>query len=291
LLDWKICDLNECDSIPTSNIIPPKGFAVLAKDATTWGYWDVHPDALKIELGSEIGNTLANNGGSVILKSPSNSEIDTMSYGTDKSQLDPAVPNSDKGKSLARVVKGYDTDLALDWIKNATPNPGTNPSDSGLEIFKITSEGIEVNDGSIWMSYDEVVTTTQEPGSVEEDAEDFVEEDKKEEPQAMEEIEDEEDVDNDEEPILTPEPTVTPTPTPEPSVSPTPEPTATPTPTPVPTPTPEPSVSPTPTPEPSVSPTPTPEPTATPTPTPIPEPADEKQPVITEKLSNEIDEE
>ncbi len=287
---WNLCDGNDtCIEIPAGNILPAKGFAVIAKDDTTWGYWTVHPDALKIELGDIIGNGLANSGDTVYLLDVSDTEVDAVSYETDTYKLNPAVPKSNRGNSIARVVKGYDTDFALDWIKNTTPNPGTNPSDSGLEIFKITSEGIEVNDGAVWLDSSEVSITTQEPGAVEEDAEEFIEEDKKEEPQILEEIEDGDDIDG-EEPVEDPiesndveseneeffegdtteiftvtpldvtsstsyEPMNSPTPTPEP----TPE--STPTPMPDPIPTPEPVVEPTP--EPTPSPTPTPEPTPT----------------------------
>ena len=199
---WDLCDGNDiCSEIPSSTIIPAKGFAVVAKDNTTWSFWpELHTSALKVELGSIIGNGLANSGDTVYLLDGTDTEVDAVSYGSDTYKLSPSVPSSGKGKSIARVVKGYDTGFDLDWIKNATPNPGTNPSDSGLEIFKITSEGIEVNDGSIWMSSDEISTTTQEPGSVEEEAEEFIEEDKKEEPQAVEEVEVEEETD-DEEPV------------------------------------------------------------------------------------------
>jgi hypothetical protein len=65
-----------------------------------------------------------------------------MSYGNDKTYFE--LPLSGKGKSLARIIKGYDTNSATDWIINATPNPGTNPSVDGVETLIFTSYGVAV---------------------------------------------------------------------------------------------------------------------------------------------------
>jgi predicted ribosomally synthesized peptide with SipW-like signal peptide len=141
---WKICDNNTCDTIPTSSPIPAKGFAVITYKSSTWDKWSIPSDAVKIVLNSAIGNGLANDGDRVILKNASGTVIDAMSYGNDNSQLNPPVPLSGKGKSLARIIKGYDTDSATDWIINATPNPGTNPSVDGVETLIFTSYGVAV---------------------------------------------------------------------------------------------------------------------------------------------------
>ncbi len=148
---WRLCDKWAdyswgCDIIPTSNPIPAKGFAVVASATSTWDYWpDIPVESVKIVLGSRIGdNGLSKWGDAVVLKDSLNNKIDAMSYGDDTSQLNPSVPSSGKGASLARTVKGYDTDSAQDWVINATANPGTNPSENGVEIMRFTSEGIEV---------------------------------------------------------------------------------------------------------------------------------------------------
>lgn len=94
----------------------------------------------------------------------------------------------------------------------------------------------------------------------------------------------------------TPTPSATPTPTPEPTPTPTPEPTPTPTPEPTPTPTPEPTPTPTPevtpTPTPEVTPTPTPseEPTPTPTESVTPTPTPEETPTPTPQDDNDDEE-
>lgn len=142
---WKICDANACDTIPASTSIPAKGFAIITNKASTWDKWPgIPPDAIKIVLNSAIGNGLANSGDSVILKNASNEVIDAMSYGSDTSQLNPPVSLSGKGKSLARIIKGYDTNSATDWIINATPNPGKNPSENGVETLIFGTFGVAV---------------------------------------------------------------------------------------------------------------------------------------------------
>jgi predicted ribosomally synthesized peptide with SipW-like signal peptide len=138
---WKICDNNSCDTIPTSTI-PAKGFAVITNKSSTWDKWSIPDEAVKIVLNSAIGNGLANDGDRVELKKADNTLVDAMSYGNDKTYFE--LPLSGKGKSLARIIKGYDTNSATDWIINATPNPGTNPSVDGVETLIFTSYGVAV---------------------------------------------------------------------------------------------------------------------------------------------------
>jgi predicted ribosomally synthesized peptide with SipW-like signal peptide len=138
---WKICDNNSCDKIPTSTI-PAKGFAVITNKSSTWDKWSIPDEAVKIVLNSAIGNGLANDGDRVELKKADNTLVDAMSYGNDKTYFE--LPLSGKGKSLARIVKGYDTNSATDWVINATPNPGSNPSIDGVETLIFTSYGVVV---------------------------------------------------------------------------------------------------------------------------------------------------
>lgn len=145
--NWQICDAGACDTLATTSssiLIPSHGFAVITPNASTWTNWILPGAAVKIVIGSNIGGGLANAGDGVIVKNASSVEIDAMSYGTDTSKLNPAVSVSGEGHSLARIIKGYDTNAATDWIINATVNPGTNPSEGGEEIIRFTSEGIEV---------------------------------------------------------------------------------------------------------------------------------------------------
>lgn len=143
---WKICEASGCDTIPSTTPIPAHGFAVASGKSSTWeDYWILPAGAITIDLdGDRIGsNGLHDDGDRVILKDTSDTVIDAMSYGNDISRLNPSVPLSGEGKSLARIVKGYDANLATDWIINATPNPGTNPSVGGIETIAFTYQGVE----------------------------------------------------------------------------------------------------------------------------------------------------
>ena len=148
---WQICDgavSTPCDSIPAATpVIPSHGFALVANSVSTWSsFWPGTPaGAIKIGLGTTIGsNGLDNAGDRVILKDATvaHNVIDSMSYGSDTSLF--TLPAPKIGISLARIVKGYDTDTANDWVLNNTPNPGTNPSVNGTEVMRFTSDGIEV---------------------------------------------------------------------------------------------------------------------------------------------------
>lgn len=128
---WVIEDNDSSDVIPVSPPIPPYGFAVIAKDATTWQFWSIPSGAIKIELGSLIGNGLNNDGDRVILKNILDAEVDAVSYGADTYAFSPSVPDVLDGHSIARSPKGFDTNKSSDWVDLEMPNPGTNPHYEG----------------------------------------------------------------------------------------------------------------------------------------------------------------
>lgn len=133
LQNWTITDNTETRIIHANKTIPAKGFAVIAKDAQTWTYWSIPDSAEKIELGQIIGGGLSNDGDRVILKNPSNTEIDAVSWGADTYAFTPSVTDVVEGHSISRITKGVDTNTALDWMDTFSgsappgPNPGTNP--------------------------------------------------------------------------------------------------------------------------------------------------------------------
>lgn len=151
---WKICDNSGCDFI-ASNTLPAKGFAVITNKDTTWNFWpNIPSEAVKIVLDSPIGSGLNNTGDKITLQKPSLEPgifetVDEMSYGDNTTVFDPAVPDPGEGKSLARIIKGYDSNTADDWIINATPNPGTNPASDGLEKIIFTSDGVMISSAEI----------------------------------------------------------------------------------------------------------------------------------------------
>jgi hypothetical protein len=148
---WKICDAASCDTLPATPSIAAKSFAVITNNnVSTWPNWpELHPGALLIQINSNIGGGLNDAGDAVKIRDGSNAIVDQISYGNNTSVFNPeTVAPSGVGRSIARIVKGFDTDLPDDWVVNATPNPGTNPSESGTEVMRFTSEGIMVADGA-----------------------------------------------------------------------------------------------------------------------------------------------
>ncbi|MDP3735003.1 MAG: DNRLRE domain-containing protein [bacterium] len=148
---WQLCDSGfACDTIAASTpVIPSHGFALIANATTTWSsFWTGTPEAaaaVQIGLGTAIGsNGLSDAGDRVILRDGTGAHalVDAMSYGTDVTYMSLSAPRP--GISLSRIVKGYDTDAADDWVLNNTPNPGTNPSEDGTEVMRFTSDGVEI---------------------------------------------------------------------------------------------------------------------------------------------------
>ncbi len=112
---WNIEDNTWNDVIPASDPIPAHGFAVITGQATTWDYWQIPDEVVKIVLNENIGNGLGNSGDRVILMTPDTSIVDMMSYGGDTFAFDPSCPAVAQGHMLARVPTGHDTDTAADW--------------------------------------------------------------------------------------------------------------------------------------------------------------------------------
>lgn len=129
LKDWEICDNMGCVDLATADLdILANGYAVVTKEASTWGFWTVPGSAIKIVLGTTIGNGgLSNTGDRLILRNNSGLEIDAMSYGTDITRLNPACPDVSAGHSLARKPAGQDLNVNSDFEDLVSPNPGTNP--------------------------------------------------------------------------------------------------------------------------------------------------------------------
>ncbi len=138
---FDVCDNTSCDTIPVDTVIPAHGFLVITNNISTAGYWDIPVGVELVPLGSAIGNGLANGGDRLILRDIGDVVVDMVSYGTDTTAFTPSAPAPLEGISLARIIKGYDTNSATDWVLNATPNPGTNPGSDAVEIVRLTPHG------------------------------------------------------------------------------------------------------------------------------------------------------
>ncbi|MFH1866570.1 MAG: carbohydrate binding domain-containing protein [Patescibacteria group bacterium] len=129
---WQICDANACDVIPAGTPpIPAFGYAVVTADASTWDYWMIPPEVVKIVLpGSAIGNGLSNSADMVYLERPDGKIVDQMNYGAPNNAWpnynadvwDPGVPDAPAGHMLARSPSGFDTNKPSDWISLLPPD-------------------------------------------------------------------------------------------------------------------------------------------------------------------------
>ena len=125
LKDWTIEDNSGLVTIIHANkIVPAGGFALISKSASTWRFWDEDKDAIKVELGSQIGDGLDNSGDRLILRDNNGIFIDSLSYGDDVSQFDPSVPLVPIGFSFERKTPGLDSDVAGNFEEIDPPTPG-----------------------------------------------------------------------------------------------------------------------------------------------------------------------
>jgi hypothetical protein len=127
LKNWSLTDNSNNPSVIHANVkIKASGFALIAKSDSTWKDWNEGKNAVKIELGSEIGDGLDNSGDHLILKDNKGVEADRMSWGTDASGFTPTAfnPIVSTGSSTERVIAGYDTNKASDWTFRKPPTPG-----------------------------------------------------------------------------------------------------------------------------------------------------------------------
>jgi len=135
---WTIEDNNAADIIPASDPIPAQGFAVITANATTWQYWEIPDDVVKIVLddGAIGGDGLDDNSDRVILKMPGGTEDDAMSYGGDIYAFNPSCPDVAEGHILARIPTGFDTNSASDWQDIGLPSV-TLVVPSGGEVWYV----------------------------------------------------------------------------------------------------------------------------------------------------------
>jgi parallel beta-helix repeat protein len=128
LRGWQICDNEKCDKIPTSSI-PSNGLAIITPTSTTFSFWRIPKNMVRIVLGNKFGSYgLANEGDGVILKDKEGKIVDAMSYGNKTSLFFPTCSKelvAKEGKSLLRDPPYKDTDTCEDF-KESEPTIGKN---------------------------------------------------------------------------------------------------------------------------------------------------------------------
>jgi len=128
---WAIEDNNGIDIIPASSLIPANGFAVITASSTTWDYWEIPDDVVKIVLSDgEIGNGLNNDADMLALRDNYGNIVDQMNWALpdpnwpnyNSNLWQPGVVPSGDGRIAARVPSGQDTDSLSDWQNLELPN-------------------------------------------------------------------------------------------------------------------------------------------------------------------------
>ncbi len=123
LSGFTVGDTQSADTLPDGTIIAAHGFLVIVASSTTAGFWSIPAEVPIVNLGSSIGNGLANGGDAAFLRSGVNI-VDAMNYGTNTAAFSPSVPAAADGHSLMRASLAIDTDTAADWTESDAPTPG-----------------------------------------------------------------------------------------------------------------------------------------------------------------------
>ena len=129
LKNWELRDDDGTKKMINSNTwLASHGFAVLSHDNDTWVHCiSAAPGALVIQLPGPKNAWLGNDGDRLYLYNPQGMEIDFVAWEGAQSGWDLTAL---EGQSIARIVKGVDTNMPVDWHVLTSPNPGTNPHDS-----------------------------------------------------------------------------------------------------------------------------------------------------------------
>lgn len=89
--------------------------------------YDTHqfiPDMVKYSNWSGGYIELSNGGDEVLILNEYDQRVDSLSWGSSRSELDPPPPAVAQGHSLERKPANRDTNAAADWIDQNQPNPG-----------------------------------------------------------------------------------------------------------------------------------------------------------------------
>ncbi|MGC8780040.1 MAG: lamin tail domain-containing protein, partial [Anaerolineae bacterium] len=123
LVGWSLRDNTSQDIIPPTTLGPGQFLVIAAQESA---FRERYPGFIGnlVGLSSPIGNGLANTGDRVILADDRGTIVDAISYGNDKTFLDPPCPTVPEGSSLTRLRPWQDSDSAADWVANGSPDPG-----------------------------------------------------------------------------------------------------------------------------------------------------------------------
>ena len=128
LKNWRIYnETGKSFDVHPNKKLKARQFALLSHDGSLWRFWNtVERGALRVELGAHFSKALDIDGDILILKNPRGIEVDRMSWGDNTSGFSPPGVNPivDPGHSTERLVPGFDSNAASDWVDVSSPTPG-----------------------------------------------------------------------------------------------------------------------------------------------------------------------
>ncbi|MFN8423870.1 MAG: lamin tail domain-containing protein [Anaerolineae bacterium] len=123
---WRLSDARAMTTLPEVDI-PSGGYVVVAGPRFAERFPNAPGGRVTVP---RIGNGLGNSGDGLQLADAAGQVVDALSWGDNTSAFDPPIPAAPGGDSLERVPAGRDTNVAGDWIVQATPSPGAPASSS-----------------------------------------------------------------------------------------------------------------------------------------------------------------
>ncbi len=133
---WSLSDNKSGDGLPPATIAA-HSFVVFAASDSFHTRYPAFSGQL-IVLGGRIGNSLGNDGDRLVLSDAAGVTVDAISWGTDASVLNPAIPDVPAGHSIERRVAGVDTNTADDFVDNESPSPG-----SAIGVLSLTKPQLQ----------------------------------------------------------------------------------------------------------------------------------------------------
>jgi hypothetical protein len=115
---WRLGDAQETDVLPASTV-PAGGFVVVAGKSASF---PAGVPVVRVADG-EVGGGLNNDGEVLRLLAPDGSEVDSISFGSDKTVFDPPPAAPPTGKTLGVVAAGAEP-AAENWRLTIGPSPG-----------------------------------------------------------------------------------------------------------------------------------------------------------------------
>ena len=142
---WFLADGSGADELGQV-VIPPHGFA-LVTGSRELSRTLAEASAPVVVVEGHIGNSLGNEGDTLLLIAPGGWFVDAISWGGDHGAMDPPIDDVPAGHSIERRVPGVDTDRARDLVDNERPSPGAPYAARLAQPAVATGSSLQVLEG------------------------------------------------------------------------------------------------------------------------------------------------